>query len=150
MITNPPVHLAFLLATYTSVRQCFAITVVLSGFIPRSATFSSLLTLRTRRLCDRISSCTHKYSTSMCFNFPIPCLWRICSVAFASMANTGFFSYTKSLNNDTILFDSDAPNAAACSSASALLFAMILCLRVYAGHVHLPCSRYSVFELSPC
>ena len=33
------------------------------------------------------------------------------------------------------LFDSDAPNAAAYSSASALLLAMIFCLRVYAFRV---------------
>ena len=36
-------------------------------------------------------------------------------MAFASKANTGFISYPRSLNNDTIPFDSDAPNAAACS-----------------------------------
>ena len=118
--------------TYPSARQCFAITALLSVFVPRSATLSSLLTLCTRSLWDLTSSCIHKYATSMCFSFPIHCLWRMCSVAFASMANTGFFSYPKSLSNDTIPFDSDAPNAAAYSSASALLLAMIFCFRVCA------------------
>ena len=33
--------------TYPIVRQCFAITALLSGFVPRSAMLSSLLTLRT-------------------------------------------------------------------------------------------------------
>ena len=65
--------------TYPAVRQCFAIAALLSGFVPKSATFSSLLTLCTRNLCDVILSCTHKYATSMCFSFPIPCLWRMCS-----------------------------------------------------------------------
>ena len=54
----------------------------------------------------------------MCFNFPIPCLWRMCSAAFASMGGTGFTAKPKSNP-----FASDAPNAAACSSASALLLA---------------------------
>ena len=121
--------------TYPNVRQCFAITVLLSSFVSKSATFSSLLTLRTRSLWDLISSCTHNYATSMCYNFPIPCLWRMCSVAFASMASTGFFSYRGSLSNDTIPFDSDAPNAARYSSASALLFPMTFCFRVYAYKV---------------
>ena len=70
------------------------------------------------------SSCHHKYATSMCFNLPIPCLWRMCSVAFASMANTGFIYATN----------------AACSSASALILAMIFCIRVYAFRVSLPSS----------
>ena len=61
----------------------------------------------------------------MCFNFPIPCLWKMCSVAFASIAHTGLISCPKSLNNGTIPFDSDAPNAAAYSSASAQLLAML-------------------------
>ena len=76
-------------------RQCFAITTFLSGLVPRSATFSSRLT----NLLDLTSSCTHKDATSMCFNLPFPCLWRMCSVASASMASTGFISYTESFNN---------------------------------------------------
>ena len=59
---------------YPIVAQCFAITTLLKGFVPRSAMLSSLLTLRTCSLRDLISSCIHKYATSMCFNFPIPCL----------------------------------------------------------------------------
>ena len=88
------------------ITQCFAITALLSGLVTRSATFSSLWTLRTPSLLDLTSSCIHKYATSMCFNLPIPCLWRICSVVFASVGSTGF-------NNATIPLDSDAPNAAA-------------------------------------
>ena len=61
---------------------------LLSGLVRRSAAFFSLLTLRTPNLLDPISSCNHKYATSMCFILPIPCLWRMCSVAFAPMANT--------------------------------------------------------------
>ena len=117
---------------YPNVRQCFAITVLLSGFVSKSATFSSLLTLRTRSLWDLISSCTHKYATPMCFNFPIPCLWRMCSVVFASMASTDF---TAKPSHTSCSFASDAPNAAAYSSASALLFAMTFCLRVCAFRV---------------
>ena len=49
--------------TNRRVRQCFAITALLSGFVPKSATFSSLLTLCTCNLCDLISPCTHKYAT---------------------------------------------------------------------------------------
>ena len=49
-------------STYPNVRQCFAITVLLSGLVPRSATLSSLLTLRTRNLLDLNSSCIHKYA----------------------------------------------------------------------------------------
>ena len=48
------------------------------------------------------------------------------------LANTGFISQPRSFNHDTIPFDSDAPNAAANSSASALRLATICCLRVYA------------------
>ena len=53
---------------------------------------SSLLILRTRNLLDLISSYFHKYATSMCFNFPIPCRCTMYSVAFASMPSTGFNS----------------------------------------------------------
>ena len=56
----------------------------------------------------------------------------MCSVAFVSMASTGFFLYSRSLNNDAIPFDSDVPNAAAYGSTSALLLAMIFCSHVYA------------------
>ena len=42
--------------TYPSVRQCFAITALLSAFVPKSATFSPLLILRTRSLWDVTSS----------------------------------------------------------------------------------------------
>ena len=120
---------------YPIVRQCFAITALLSGFIPKSATFSSPLTLRTRNLCDLISSCTHKYATSLCFSFPIPCLWRMCSVAFESMFNTGFTAKPKSRIMLWTPFASDGPNAAAYSSAAALLFAMTFCFRVSAFKV---------------
>ena len=70
----------------------------------------------------------------MCFNFQIPCS----SVAFASMSSTGFNSYPKSCSSDTVTSDSDAPHAAAYSSVSALLFAMIFCLRVCAFREWLP------------
>ena len=49
-----------------NIATCFAITALLSGLVPRSAPFSSLLTLRTRSLLDLTSSCVHKYATSMC------------------------------------------------------------------------------------
>ena len=80
--------------------------------------------------CDFILS--PQYATSMCFNLPIPCLWRMCSVAVASMANT---SRNPDPSKTTQFLVSDAPNAAAYSSASALLLAMICCLRVYAFKV---------------
>ena len=115
-------------------NHCFA-----ERFLSKSVTFSSLLTLRTRSLWDLILSGTHKYATSMCcFNFPIPCLWRMCSVAFASMASNGFTAKPKSHIMLWTPFASDAPNAAAYSSASALLYAMTFCLRVYAFMVCLP------------
>ena len=84
-------HLPFSSAmlTHTSAKQCLAITPLLSGLVPKSATFSSLLTLRTHKLLNLISSCIHKYATSLCFNLPIPCLWRMC---FGGMASTGFIS----------------------------------------------------------
>ena len=44
----------------TQCEQCVAITALLSGFVTRSATFSSL---RTRSLLDLTSSCIHKYAT---------------------------------------------------------------------------------------
>ena len=56
------------------------------------------------------------------------------------MASTGFISQPRSFNNDTIPCDADAPNAAAYSSASALLLAMIFSLLVYAFRVWLPSS----------
>ena len=121
--------------TYTSARQCFAMTALPNGLVPRSAT---LVILRTRYLFVLISSCIHEYATSMRFNFPIPCRCRMCSVAYATVASTGFNSYPKSFTSDTIPFDSDAPNSAVYRSASALLFAMILCLRVYACRDRLP------------
>ena len=103
--------------------------------------FSSFLTLCTRNLCDLISSCTHMSATSLCFSFPIPCLWRMCSVAFAPMFNTGFTAKPKSRIMLWTHSASDAPNAAACSSASALLFAMTFCFRVYAFMVCPPSIR---------
>ena len=51
------------------------------------------------------------------------------------MANTGVTSQPRSFNSDTIPFDSNTLNDAAYSSASALLLAMIFCLRVYAFRV---------------
>ena len=79
------------------------------------------------KLVDLTSSWIHKYATSMCFNPPIPCLWTMCSVAFALMANTVFISAARSFN-DTFLFDSHAPKAAAYSSVAALFLAMIFLL----------------------
>ena len=122
--------------TYSNVRQCFAITVLLSGFVPKSATFSSLLTLRTRSLWDLISSCTHKYATSMCSSFPIP----VENALSGLCVNGQHWFHCKSRVTHHALnpFASDAPNAAAYSSASALLFAMTFCFRVYAFSVCLP------------
>ena len=45
-------------------------------------------------------------------------------------ASTGFITYPRSHSNDTIPFDSDAPNAAAYNSDSALILEMMCCLRV--------------------
>ena len=39
-----------------------------------------------------VSRSPHFILSSMCFNFPIPCRCRVRSVAFASMASTGFIS----------------------------------------------------------
>ena len=114
-------------------NHCFA-----EWFRSRSATFSSLLTVWTRNFCDLLSSCPHKYVTSMYFSFPIHCLWRMCSVAFASMFNTSFTAKPKSRIMLWTPFASDAPNAAAYSSASALFFAMTFCYRESAFRVCLP------------
>ena len=81
------------------------------GFVPRAATFSSFLTLCTRNLCDLISSCTHMSATSLCFSFPIPCLWRMCSVVFGSHCKTQVthhvccwqFCFCTALCNDLLL-----------------------------------------------
>ena len=51
---------------------------------------------------------------------------------FASMINTGFTTKPKSLIMLSTLFASDAPKAAADSSASALLLAMICSFLIYA------------------
>ena len=48
-------HFHHRMFTCPNVRQCFAITALLSGFVPQSATCSSLLTQCTRNLCDLIS-----------------------------------------------------------------------------------------------
>ena len=53
------------------------------------------------------------------------------SAAFASMTNTGFTAKPKSSIMLSMPFASEAPNAAAYSSASALLLAMIFCFLVY-------------------
>ena len=79
------------------------------------------------RMFARLSSC----ATSMCFIFPIPCRCRKCSVAFASMINTGFTAKHKSHIMLSTPFASDAPNAAAYSSVSTLLLAMIFCFLMY-------------------
>ena len=63
---------------------------LLSAFVPMSARLSSRLTRRTPNLFDLTSSCNHKCATSMCLMLPIPCRWRMCCYAFASMINTGF------------------------------------------------------------
>ena len=68
----------------------------------------------------------------------IPCLWRMCSVAVASMTNAGFTAKPRSHIMLWNPFASDAPNAAAYSSAPALLFAQTFCFRVYAFKVCLP------------
>ena len=87
------------------------------------ARLSSLLTRRTLNLFDVTSSCSHKFVTPMCFILPISCRWRMCSVAFA-------------------------PNAAAYSSASALLLAMILCFLVYASNGVVPRARLPRLTIS--
>ena len=93
-----------------------------------AASFPSLRRFLRSSLCaiavlwDLISSCTHRYATSMCCNFPIPCLWRMCSVAFALMVSTGFTAKPKTNIMLWTPFASDAPNAAAYSSVSALPF----------------------------
>ena len=98
----------------------------------KSVTFSSLLTLCTRHLCDLISSCTHNYTTSMCFSFPIPCLWRVLSVAFASMFSAG------SLQNlsHASCFDSLCFRRSQCCCIQ-----FCLCFRVYAFMVCPPSIR---------
>ena len=68
------------------------------------------------------------------FKVPMPCLWSMCSVAFASIFSTDIFSYPRSFNCNTIPFSSDALSAAAHCSDSALLLVMNYCLRVYARH----------------
>ena len=70
------------------------------------ATFSLLMTLRSRNVLDLTRSGIHRYATS----------------TLTSAANTGFTSYPGSHSNDTIPHDSD----------SALLLTMIFRLRVYA------------------
>ena len=64
------------------------------------------------------------------FGRQMPCLWRLCSVVFASAAGACFTSYPGSHSIDTVPFDSHAPSAAARNSDSALHLAMIFCLRV--------------------
>ena len=56
----------------------------------------------------------------------------MCSVADPTMASTGFTAFPRSQNNDTIAFDSDAANAAAYNSDSAVLLSMLCCLRAWA------------------
>ena len=68
-----------------------------------------------------------------CFMRPIPRLWRMCSVAFASITITDFIVYPKSLIIDTMPFDSHAPRAAAYNDASTLLLAIFsLCVHMLA------------------
>ena len=105
---------------------------LLSAFVPTSERMSALLTRRTFNLFDATSPCNHKCVTSMCFILPLQCQWKMCSVAFATMTNIGFTAKPKSRIMPSTPFASDAPIAAASSSASALLLAMILCFLVYA------------------
>ena len=71
--------------------------------------FSDLLAL--------IHLATTSAPSLMCFIVPIPCRWRMCSVASASMINTGFTAKPRSCSGPF---------------ASALLLAMIFCFLVYA------------------
>ena len=102
--TNAPKHRHLLQFTFNTffghadisrARQRFAITALLIGLVSRPAKCSSLLTLRTRNLLDLTSSCIHRYASSVCFNRPSPCLWSMCSVAFAPMARTRFHLVTQ-------------------------------------------------------
>ena len=63
------------------VVECCATIDSLGALVPRSATFSSLLTLPTLNLMDLNSSCLHNCATCSCFQRPMPRLWRMCSVA---------------------------------------------------------------------
>ena len=111
---------------------CFLMILLLIAFVPMSARVSSLLTLRILNLFDLTSSCNQKCATSVCFILPIPCRWRMCSVAGASMISTRFTANPESHIMLWTPFASDAPNAAAYNSASALLLATICRFLVYA------------------
>ena len=118
-------------STHPSMKQCFSTSALLIGLVPRSATFSA----HSQPLGSDLilhPQVRHIYLLQI---FPIPCLWRMCSAAVASMASTGFTAKRESNIMLWTPFASDAPNAAAYSSASALLFAMTFCLRVYAFRV---------------
>ena len=60
--------------------------------------------------------------------------------SLAPLVHNGFISSARSFNNDTFLFDSHAPNAAADSAAPALLLAMVFLARVRFQGVCLPSS----------
>ena len=94
-------------------------------FAPDSAHSQSL---------DLIPSCTHKYATSMCFNFPIPCLENVFSgfcvngqPDFTAKPKSHIMLWTPSLLTLPMLLHTVLPPA--------LFFAMTFCFRVYAFRV---------------
>ena len=70
----------------------------------------------------------------------------MCSVVLASITDAGFIVNPRSHITDTIPFDSDASSAEAYISASALLLAMICCLRVYVFYKCLPSNTTPALE----
>ena len=86
------------------------------------------------KLLDLTSSCIHKYATSMCFNQPLPCLWRMCSVACGLRISGQHWLHlvTQILQQRHNSF-SNVPNAAAYSAAPAPRLAMIFCVCMLSG-----------------
>ena len=76
-------------------------------------------------VADRLSPDVRKIilalDTAMCSTFPIPCRCGMCAVALALMINAGVTAKPESHIILSTPFASDAPTAAADSSASALL-----------------------------
>ena len=64
------------------------ITAQLGALVPDPPRCMALPTRRTTHLFDLTSSSNHKCATSMCFMPPMPCLWRLCPVALASITST--------------------------------------------------------------
>ena len=102
---------------------CFLMILLLSAFIP----MCSLLTRRTLSLFGLTSSCNHKWPRR-CASF---CPFHVDEECVLLLVRQR--SVLASLQNPSprimlwTPFASDAPNAAAYSSASALLLAMIFC-----------------------